>query len=146
MATYLTPAELLPQTPPMLLVDEVVEYAFPHAAARVRIRPDSPFVEDGKVPALVALEYMAQAVGVIVGYQSLARGEPIRIGFLLGTRELSLEVDHFEVGDELIAEADHLFGDRTLGSFKCTVSLRGQVVASAQVSAFRSDDEEVPDP
>ncbi|HEY3452072.1 MAG TPA: hypothetical protein VGK67_37275 [Myxococcales bacterium] len=146
MPAYLTPAELLPHTPPMILIDEVVEYAFPHAAVRLKIRPDSMFVEDGKVPALVALEYMAQALGIIVGYQSLARGEPIRIGFLLGTRELSLEIDHFDVGDELLAEADHLFGDRVLGSFKCTVSRRGQVVASAQVNAFRSDDEEVPNP
>jgi len=146
MPDLLPPAALLPHTPPMILVDEVVEYAFPRAVVRLTLRPDSMFVEDGKVPALVALEYMAQAVGIIVGYQSLARGEPIRIGFLLGTRELSLEVDHFELGDELFAEAEHLFGDRMLGSFRCKVTRRGQTVASAQVNAFRSEDEEVPNP
>lgn len=140
------PSQLLPHTPPMILVDEVVERDGPHVACRLVLRPDSPFVEDGKVPALLALEYMAQAVGVFVGLRDLDRGQPIRIGFLLGTRELSLAIDHFEVGDELVASADHLFGEDMLGSFRCTVARQGQVVASAVVNAFRSPDEEVPVP
>ena len=143
---YPPPAALLPHTPPMILIDEVVEYSFPHLVCRLRLGPDSQFVEDGQVPALVALEYMAQTVGALIGLRALARGEPIRIGFLLGTRELSLSLDHFEVGDELLVRAEHLFGEAALGSFRCAIHRLGQEVARAQLNAYRSEDEEVPNP
>ncbi|MBI5545540.1 MAG: 3-hydroxylacyl-ACP dehydratase, partial [Deltaproteobacteria bacterium] len=133
MSAFPPPAELLPHTPPMILIDEVLEYQFPHVRCRATIRPDSVFVEDGKVPGLVCIEYMAQTIGAIVGLGARSKGQPIRIGFLLGTREMSVEVDHFEVGDELILDADHVFGEEMLGSFKCSVSRRGQNVASALI-------------
>lgn len=141
-----TPAELLPHTAPMVLVDEVTEVSDKRAVCRLTLRPDSMFVEDGRVPGLVCIEYMAQAIGAYVGNKSRERGEPIRIGFLLGTRELSLEVDHFDVGDELTLMAEHLFGEDTLGSFRCTVARGGRTVASAVINVFRSADEEVPNP
>jgi len=144
MPDLMPPAKLLAHTAPMILVDEVVEYAPPRIVCRVRLRDDSMFVEDGKVPGLLAAEYMAQTIGCFAGYARLSRGEPIRIGYLLGTREMKLDVDHFAVGDEVIVEASHLFGESMIGSFRCKVSLRGKEVASAVINVFQSPDEEVP--
>jgi len=146
MTALPTPAQLLPHTTPMVLVDEVTELSDKRATCRLTLRPDSMFVEGGQVPGLVCIEYMAQAIGLYVGKKSLDRGEPIRIGFLLGTREMSVDVDHFDVGDELTLTAEHLFGEDTLGSFRCTVERRGHTVASAVINVFRSADEEVPNP
>ena len=146
MPTLPPPARLLPQTPPMILIDEVLEWAPPKVACRVSLRPDSMFVEDGKVPGLVAVEYMAQTIGAFVGLVRTSRGEPIRVGFLLGTRELKLGVDQFDVGDELTVEAEHIFGESFLGSFRCRVARGGDEVASAVINCFQSPDEEVPNP
>ena len=128
----------------MILIDEVLEWQDPKVVCRLTLRPDSMFVEDGGVPALVSLEYMAQAVGALVGLVARSRGEPIVVGYLLGTRELDLPIERFEVGDQLTVAAERLFGESELGSYRCSVSRRGEVVASAVLNVFRSTDEEVP--
>ena len=133
-------AELLPHSPPMILLDEVVEADGRRAVCRVRVRGDSPFAEGGKVPAVVAIEYMAQAVSAYAGLQARARGAPPRIGYLLGTRELTLEVDAFDVGDELVVEAVYVWGDETLGAFDCTVRRAGQTVAAATLNVHQGEE------
>ena len=60
---------------------------------------------------------MAQTVGAYAGCARAGPGSPSSIGYLLGTRELSLGVDAFDVGDELVIEARHVWGDEQLGSF-----------------------------
>ncbi len=142
--TFPPVAELLPHAAPMVLVDEVVDAADGRVAARVTLRPDSPFVEDGRVPAVVAIEYMAQTIGTYAGLRARAAGRPPRIGFLLGTRDLTLEVDAFAVGDELRIEARHVWGDEQIGSFQCEVLRGGRTLASALVNVYEGD--EVPRP
>jgi predicted hotdog family 3-hydroxylacyl-ACP dehydratase len=128
----------------MVLIDEVLEAAEDRVVARVTLRATSPFVEDGRVPAIVAIEYMAQTIGAFAGLRARAAGGSPRIGFLLGTREMALEVDAFAVGDELTIEARHVFGDERLGSFRCEVRCGGSTLASAQLNVYEGD--EVPQP
>ncbi len=137
-------AELLPHTPPMILLDEMVSVDGQKVVCRVKVRPDSMFVEDGKVPALVAIEYMAQAIGASVGLVAKTAGKPVKVGFLLGTRELALSVDYFEVGDELLVESERLFGEQVIGSFKSSVTRQGVEVASALVNVYQGSDDGPP--
>ena len=144
MNPYPALAELIPQSGSMVLLDEVVEAAGPRIACRVRLRPDSLFAAEGRVPAVMAIEYMAQAVAAYAGLRARAAGEPIRIGYLLGTRELALETDHFDVGDELVVEATHVWGDEQIGSFRCTVARDGLPLAAATVNVYQGDAGEGP--
>jgi predicted hotdog family 3-hydroxylacyl-ACP dehydratase len=130
-------SEFLPHAPPMILLDELVSHDEERVACRVVLRPDSLFVEQGRVPATLGLEYMAQTIAVLAGLQSRAAGRPPRIGYLLGTRELELAVDFFEVGDELRVECEHLFGENQLGAFKCAVHRRGERVAAAILNVYQ---------
>ena len=101
------------------------------------------FAERGEVPALVAIEYMAQTVGVWAGLDALRRNQPPRMGLLLGTRELQLTVDAFYAGDQLRIEAQHTWGDESLGNFHCEVKRRGETVARADLNvALTSAQEE----
>jgi predicted hotdog family 3-hydroxylacyl-ACP dehydratase len=130
-------AELLPHSPPMILVDELVLVEGPRTVCRVTLRPDSPFAEGGRVPAAAAIEYMAQTVGVYAGLRARGHGEPPRIGYLLGTRDMTLELDSFAVGDELLVEAVHVWGDEALGSFDCAVRRGGETVAVATLNVYQ---------
>ena len=78
--------QLLPHSGPMVLLDRVVVADDESMCAEVRIRSDSFFCADGGVGAWVGLEYMAQTIGAYAGYTAWLRGEPIKIGYLLGTR------------------------------------------------------------
>lgn len=133
------PAEaLLPHSAPMILVDELISFEGEKAVGRIVIREDSPFVQDGRVPALVAIEYMAQSIGLLTGIISHERGDPIQVGYLLGTRELTLAVDCFEVGEELSVEVERLFGEEELGAFRCMLLRAGEVMASAILNVYRN--------
>jgi len=139
--------ELVPHRPPMLLLDEVVAWEAEgegeRVECRVALRPDSPFVEGGTVPATIAIEYMAQCIAVHAGLRGHARREPVRIGYLLGAREVTLEADEFRVGDELRVEAFHLWGDDAMGSFSCAVRRAGVVVARGTLNVYRGDLNEI---
>ncbi len=102
---------LVPHAPPMLLLDELLEYAPGRARCAVRLRPDSPFMEGGRVRALVSLEYMGQAAAACAGMQARDGGGAPAGGLLLGTRELRLAVEHFQAGDALVVDAEHISGD-----------------------------------
>lgn len=136
--------ELLPHADPMVLVDEVVEAGAEHVRCRVRIGPDAPFFVDGAVPAVVAIEYMAQTIGAYAGLQARAAGMPVRIGYLLGTRELTLETDAFRAGDELLVEARQVWLDPPLAVFACRVERGGVPVAAASLNVYQSQGEEPP--
>jgi predicted hotdog family 3-hydroxylacyl-ACP dehydratase len=98
-------AELLPHRPPMILLDRLLLHGPGFLEAGVCIRPDSPFVRDGHVPAWVGVEYMAQACACFAGMEARARGEAARVGFLLGTREYRTAVVGFDVGATLRVRA-----------------------------------------
>lgn len=125
-------AELLPHRAPMLLLDEVLECSPGRARCAVRLGPDSPFMEAGRVRALVALEYMGQAAAACAGLRARQGGGAPVAGLLLGTRELSLAVEHFTVGDALTVEAEAVAEDERISSFRCRV-LRGEALAAEAV-------------
>ena len=80
-------ADLLPQSGPMVLIDTVTKIDDDSIATQVRVRDDGLFsLANNTVPAWVGIEYMAQTIAAFSGYHCLMRGEPIRLGFLLGTR------------------------------------------------------------
>jgi predicted hotdog family 3-hydroxylacyl-ACP dehydratase len=128
----------------MCLLDEMLAFDGSRAVCRVMLRSDSTFLEEGAVEAVVAMEYMAQAVAAFAGMKGRREGAPARIGFLLGTRELVLGTDRFAAGDELLVEVVHVFGEDQLGVFDCSVSRRGERVASASLNFYQGPVEEEP--
>jgi len=123
--------ELVPHAPPMLLLDELLDAGPGRARCAVRLRQDSPFVEKGRVRAVVALEYMGQAAAALAGLEARVGGGRPANGFLLGTRELTLTVPFFQVGDELLVDVEAVYRDERLSSFRCRVRRAGETVAQA---------------
>ena len=74
MTVYPSIPDLLPHSGRAILLDEVVSSDDDRMVCRVEIRPDSPFVKNGVVPAVVALEYMAQTIGAHAGMRARASG------------------------------------------------------------------------
>jgi predicted hotdog family 3-hydroxylacyl-ACP dehydratase len=110
------------------------------------LRDDSPFVEAGRVSPMLAVEYMAQCVAACAGLQGHANGKPVRVGYLVGAREITLPPEPFRVGDVLRVRAQHVWGDDVLGNFRCSVERGGEVVAQATLNVYRGDLEMSPRP
>ena len=102
-------ATLLPQSGRMVLVDKVLEAGADHIVVALNVRDDGLFSgPDNTVPAWVGLEYMAQAVAAFSGYQRKLRGQPIDLGFLLGTRYYECSVGQFSCGSRLTVKAEKI--------------------------------------
>ncbi|MEZ4383286.1 MAG: hypothetical protein R3A79_18300 [Nannocystaceae bacterium] len=133
--------EMLPHRPPMVLIDAVTAFDFDTITCTRRIRADEPYVVDGKVPATVAIEYIAQTVATQRGLDGLLRGLPVSRGVLAACRALDLHVTDFAVGDALTIRAENLGQMAHIASFRGIVERCGEVVAEGviQVAEIQGD-------
>ena len=136
MTAFPAIAEVLPHSAPMILLDEIVAFDGASIRCRATIRGDSIFVAAGRVRAVVSLEYMAQAAAAFAGMRGRTIGAPPRVGYVIGAREMTLEVDQFEIGDELIVDAEEVWGDERMSSFRCKVTRDGRCVAEAGLNFY----------
>lgn len=118
--------EIVPHDGPMLLVGDVVKHHPEITVCRVDVARSRLFArKDGRVPAWVGLEYMAQCVAAHGGLVARAMGDTPRPGLFLGTRSVQLDVDLFEPDEVLLVSARHLRGDLGLAAFACRVERPG---------------------
>ncbi len=130
-------AELLPHAGDMILLDEVLRYGDEDVHTRLEVRSGGLFNQaDGSLPAWVGIELMAQSVAAYAGCQARQAGEPVRLGFLLGSRNYQCNVDRFPAGSELRITAQRsLQDDNGMGVFECQLDGPG-IQAVARLNVF----------
>ena len=105
----------------MLLLDRMIEHAGEGVVCEKTFREDDPFVEDGRISSLVALELFAQAAAAHFAYQGWLRGGVMSSGALLGTRRLDLEVPSIGVGERVLVRATQVLAIPPAAQFECTL-------------------------
>lgn len=106
----------------MVLIDRVLKVENLHVLAEVTITANSLFQDENKnVPAWIGIEYMAQTIAAFAGVIHSQKNEPIKYGFLVGTRTYEAFVDYFTQGKTYLVEATQLFIDSGLASFECRI-------------------------
>ncbi|MDB5772034.1 MAG: beta-ketoacyl-ACP synthase [Burkholderia sp.] len=129
---------LVPHAGQMMLLDRVLSADENNLCAEVVIRSDSMFCGADGVGAWVGIEYMAQAIAAHAGYTARLRGEPVKIGFLLGSRRYECARPAFPIGSVLrVSIRCVLLGDNGLGAFACRIDGDHGVAASGTVSVFQ---------
>jgi predicted hotdog family 3-hydroxylacyl-ACP dehydratase len=133
---------LIPHTGPMVLLDRVVAADEENLCAEVRIRADSLFFDGSGVGAWVGLEYMAQAIAAYAGFTARLRGEPVKLGFLLGARRYECSRPMFALGSVLHVHVRRVLQSESgLGSFECRIDNdRKQRLATATLTVFQPAD------
>jgi len=127
VSKYPPPSELLYHDPPMVLIDRFVSWLDDGAGVRceVDILKDAMFADSKGVPSWVGIEYMAQTIGVYAGAHQFDEGLPPRIGFLLGSQNISLCCERFEFGTTLAVEARLTWNGGRVVQFDCAVFVKG---------------------
>ena len=130
---------LIPHADPMVLLDRVIAVDEDGLCAEVGIRSNSLFCGADGVGAWVGLEYMAQAIAAYAGYCARSKGEPVKIGFLLGSRRYECRRPMFRLGSVLKVHVRRLLqSDNGLGSFECHIEDDvGDRLATATVTVFQ---------
>lgn len=146
-STLPSPEELLPHAEPMILLDGLLSWDGTTARFSAKIRRGCPLVDRSANPAVLPatslLEYLAQAAGCVSGLVQREKGNTVLVGYLLGTRELTLHVASLSVGDELELEAARLFGEDRLGSLHCVARRGNEVVAEATLNVLAGELESI---
>jgi len=137
MGEYDPIEHLLPHAHPMILIDNVVDFRDDFIHTNVTIKEDSPFFENDEVPSYISLEYMAQSVGAWNGLFSRQNNMEPKIGFLLGSRQLNLEVSSFKLGDRLDIYGEVKYSDGEMASFDCWIDKGSERVAHAILNVFQ---------
>jgi len=135
-------AELVPHAENMLLLDKVIEYDEESLVAEVVVRGDGLFNEGDKVPVWVGIEYMAQTIAAHGGMMRVLAGEPIQLGFLLGTRRFNCNISSFTVGDKLTVSVNRLMEDQGLGVFNCHIK-GDSIDISAKLNVYQPTEEKI---
>ncbi len=130
--------ELLPHREGMLLLDHAIEGDESCISAEAIIHKEGLFVHDGKIGSWTLLEYMAQTMGLWACWQAKLKGLPQPVGFLLGTRKLSIKVPFIDVGTKLTFRAELIYlSDDGVAQFSCQTFLEDEEIASAKINAFQ---------
>jgi predicted hotdog family 3-hydroxylacyl-ACP dehydratase len=121
LINYTEIAELIPHSGSMILLDKILEFDEHSLSAELVVRDDTLLGNNKKVPAWVGIEYMAQTIAAYAGIQSKKLGEPINLGFLLGTRRYTSNIDSFDIGTVLTIKITRIINDDKLGVFDCKI-------------------------
>ena len=118
-------APLLPHSGCMVLLDSITDYGDHHLTATAAIGEDHILLQNGRLPCMLGMEIMAQGIAAWSGAHALDRGEPVRLGFLLGSRKLTLGVSEIPVGTVLDIHITLSLEDNLgMGVFDCSLNCR----------------------
>ena len=131
--------ELVPHSARMRLLSRVVGHGSDRTECIAEAEDSALFCEpDGRVPAWVGLEYMAQCIAVDSALRTRGREQAAAGGLLLGSRHLRFETSHFESGQVLRVSARYLAGERKLSAFACEIrdSKSRDLLAAGRLSVY----------
>ncbi len=129
--------DLLYHARPMILIDQVKAYDLEAILTMVQITENSPFFENGHVPAYVGIEYMAQSIAAYSGIKARAEGGAVKIGYLASARNMTLQTTGFEVGEKLEIEAKLVYDEAPMAVFDCQIKTNEKTVAAARLNVYQ---------
>lgn len=136
----LNPAAYLPHSGRMVLLDSIDFYDENGLNASAAVSPGHILLPEGAaaLPVHAGLEIMAQGIAAWAGIQAALKGEPVRLGFLLGSRKIRFDAQEIPVGSRLNIAVRLSFQDAAgMGMFDCALSLAtGEPLVSGALSVF----------
>lgn len=118
---------LLPQRPPMVMVDRLLHCDPVLTETELTIRKDNIMVEDGRMVETGLLENVAQTCAARMGYINMNSGKEVRVGVIGALRDMEIHAlpevgstitTRIEVSDEVfgmtLAQAESYCGDTLL--------------------------------
>ena len=99
-------SKLLPHRPPMILVDQLIDYSPGQGRVTASISSNDLFVsDDGQLESVALIELVAQAYAAIKGYDDAVNRRPVQRGFLVGGRSFNIH-RRARSGEQLIIDID----------------------------------------
>lgn len=128
---------LIPHSGSMCLLDCVIRWDSRSivCTSNTHCDPDNPLRRDGRLSALHALEYGAQAAAVHGGLRARSLGATAPPGYLAALRDARLHAERLDdITLPLQIFAKHLVGDGADTVYECRVSAGEALIAEGRVT------------
>ena len=103
--------DLIPQQPPMVMIDSLVYAGEKAAGGRLFIKETNLFCYEGYLQESGMVEFIAQTAAAFTGYEQLKAGKPVRLGFIGSVKNLvinDLPAVNTEIESEIIVDSEVL--------------------------------------
>ena len=111
---------LLPHSGNMVVLDCVTAFGDDFLIAESTVHENYILNKNGKLATFAGIEIVAQGVAAWAGCMAVLAGEPIRLGYLLGSRKLMLYTQEIPMGTHLQIEVKKSIQDAMgFGVFDC---------------------------
>jgi predicted hotdog family 3-hydroxylacyl-ACP dehydratase len=127
--------ELIPHRPPMVLIDEVVEYGPTTIRARRTVREGDPFVTADGLEDAALLEVIAQTIAAGDALYAKSKGGRVIKGYLTGLTGVKVH-SRAGVGDTIEVTADCLKRMDGMGLFDAQASAGGKPLVEGRFKLF----------
>ena len=131
--------QLIPQRPPVVMVDVVWFASNAGAKTGLTVLPDNIFVRDGVLREPGLIEHIAQSAAVFAGYGTFARGEKPKLGFIGEIKDCELLILPL-VGSELHTEIRFITEVGAIRLVHAEVRVQDTVAATCQMKIFLKND------
>jgi predicted hotdog family 3-hydroxylacyl-ACP dehydratase len=104
-------SDLIPQRPPMVMIDELSYAGEKSAGGRLFILESNLFCSKGFFQEAGIVEFIAQTAAAYTGYLQLKEGKSVRLGFIGSVKNLminSLPPVNSEIESEIVVDSELL--------------------------------------
>ena len=113
-------APLVPHSGEMILLDQIDEFGEDYLIAQTTITDKNILLQNGKLATFSGIEIMAQGIAAWSGCIAVQANQPVRLGYLLGTRKLHIYSQEIPIGSTLQIRIKMSIQDATgFGVFDC---------------------------
>ena len=131
--------DLIPQRPPIVMVDEFIGIDNGISKTRFQIREDNIFVDNGIFSECGIIEHIAQSAAARVGYIAKSNNEPVRIGYIGSVNNFEIS-QKTKVGDVIFTSVEVLQDVMGISLIKAVCMVDDVEVASCKMKIFLKDD------
>lgn len=130
---------LIPQRPPIVMVDVVWSADEQSADTGLTIQEDNIFVKDGLFREPGLIEHIAQSAAAFAGYGTFVRGEEPQLGFIGEIKDCVFNLMP-PVGSELRTHTQLVTEIGGIRLINAEVRLKDELVATCVMKFFLKDD------
>lgn len=130
---------LIPQRPPIVMVDVVWSADEQSADTGLIIQEDNIFVKDGLFREPGLIEHIAQSAAAFAGYGTFVRGEEPKLGFIGEIKDCVFNLMP-PVGSELRTHTQLVAEIGGIRLINAEVRLKDELVATCVMKFFLKDD------
>jgi len=130
---------LIPQRPPIVMVDLLRNVTADAAQTGLLIRPTNIFIQDGHLQEPGLIEHIAQSAAAFAGYKGYSQGLPPKLGYIGEIKKMHIHALP-EAGKRLETQLNVLGEAGGITLLAAQTSVDGQVVAEGQMKIFLKED------